>query len=120
MPYSPARPVSSEPTSIGPPVESGTCQLPDCAGDPKAPGRLDEVTFLLERCYQATHWPWRQPGPSPPAEGLEPGQETAAKIPRPTRWSAAPDGPGRCPGRPARITGSPDHDACQSCATLPA
>jgi phosphatidylserine/phosphatidylglycerophosphate/cardiolipin synthase-like enzyme len=85
MPYSPARPVSSEPTSIGPPVESGTCQLPDCAGDPKAPGRLDEVTFLLERCYQGTHWPWRQPATSPPAEGLEPGQETAAKIPRPTR-----------------------------------
>jgi hypothetical protein len=61
MPYSPGAPQApSEPTSIGPLVESGACQFPDCAGDPQAPGRLDEITFLLERCHQGTHWPWRQ------------------------------------------------------------
>ena len=66
MPYSPAQPAPSEPTSIGPPIESGTCQFPDCAGDPQAPGRLDEITFLLERCHHGTHWPWRQAATCPP------------------------------------------------------
>ena len=60
MPYHPAQAASTEPTSIGPPVESGTCQFPDCAGDPQAPGQLDEITFLLERCHQGPNWPWRQ------------------------------------------------------------
>jgi phosphatidylserine/phosphatidylglycerophosphate/cardiolipin synthase-like enzyme len=65
MPYSSSLPVSLfEPTSIGPAVESNTCQFPACPGDPKAPGRLDEVTFLLESCYQGTNWPWRQPATS--------------------------------------------------------
>jgi len=36
------------------------CQYP-CPGDPKAEGRLDEVTFLIERCHQGTEWPWRKP-----------------------------------------------------------
>ncbi len=60
MPYNPARQAPAEPTSIGPRVESGTSQFPDCAGDPQAPGRLDEIAFLLERCHQGTNWPWRQ------------------------------------------------------------
>ena len=65
MPYSSSLPVwMYEPTSIGPAVESNTCQFPGCQGDPEAPGRLDEVTFLLEHCYQGASWPWRQPATS--------------------------------------------------------
>ena len=60
MPYHPAQLASAEPTSIGPPVESGTCPFPDCEGDPQAPGQLDEIAFLLERCHQGPNWPWRQ------------------------------------------------------------
>lgn len=68
MPYTSTLPVTLfEPTSIGPPIESGTGQYAGCAGDPKVPGRLDEVTFLLERCYQGADWPWRQPAVSQPA-----------------------------------------------------
>jgi hypothetical protein len=78
MPYYSRLPVSLfEPTSIGPAVESSTCQFPGCTGDPKAPGRLDEVTFLLERCYQGTNWPWRQPATSFPEE-----QAADIEIPR--------------------------------------
>ena len=72
MPYSASWPVSLfEPTSIGPAAESNSCQFPGCQGDPKAPGRLDEVTFLLERCYQGTSWPWRQPATSISAVGVD-------------------------------------------------
>ena len=73
MPYTSYKPVSLfEPTSIGPAVESGTCQ--SGSGDPKAPGRLDEVTYLLERCDQGGTWPWRQPAASLPEPGDdEPG-----------------------------------------------
>jgi phosphatidylserine/phosphatidylglycerophosphate/cardiolipin synthase-like enzyme len=78
MPYSSSQPVwLYEPTSIGPPVESSTCQFSSCPGDPDAPGRLDEVTFLLEHCYQGTSWPWRQPATS------STGQEAAGiEVPR--------------------------------------
>jgi phosphatidylserine/phosphatidylglycerophosphate/cardiolipin synthase-like enzyme len=62
IPYSSNDPVwIYEPTSIGPPVESSVCQFASCSGDPKAPGRLDEITFLLERCHEGGNWPWRQP-----------------------------------------------------------
>lgn len=72
MPYSSSWPVSLfEPTSIGPNVEGNVCQFPACSGDPKAAGRLDEVTFLLERCYQGTSWPWRQPATSVAFEEAE-------------------------------------------------
>jgi phosphatidylserine/phosphatidylglycerophosphate/cardiolipin synthase-like enzyme len=57
-----------EPTSIGPAVGRGTCQFSSCPGDPDAPGRLDEVSFLLERCHEGTSWPWRQPSASITAE----------------------------------------------------
>jgi phosphatidylserine/phosphatidylglycerophosphate/cardiolipin synthase-like enzyme len=71
MPYTSSLPVSLfEPTSIGPPVESATCQFDSCAGDPKAPGRLDEVTFLLERCHDGGNWPWRQPATSLAEPGM--------------------------------------------------
>lgn len=61
-----------EPTSVGspylpdvvPPLESAT-SFPNSPGDPKAPGRLDEVSFLLERGRHdptwslPDEWPWR-------------------------------------------------------------
>jgi hypothetical protein len=64
-----------EPTSVAvppplpprQPLEVATCPFPECAGDPGAPGRLDEVSFLLERCRQdpstplSVEWPWRHP-----------------------------------------------------------
>lgn len=48
-----------EPTSIGARVEENVCSSSSSHGDPKAPGRLDEVTFLLEQCHSGTTWPWR-------------------------------------------------------------
>ncbi len=68
-----------DPTGIGPAVQSNVCQFPACPGDPEAPGRLDEVTFLLERCYNGSSWPWRVPATSLFAEGAA---EEAVEIPR--------------------------------------
>lgn len=60
MPYDGMKPdYLFEPTSIAPAVESNVCAYPECKGDPKAAGRLDEVTYLLERCHRGTTWPWR-------------------------------------------------------------
>ncbi|HLX87473.1 MAG TPA: hypothetical protein VKR22_03285 [Acidimicrobiales bacterium] len=53
-----------EPTSIGTKVDTKVCQYPKCPGDPGKPGRLDEITFLLERCHDGTTWPWRKPATS--------------------------------------------------------
>jgi hypothetical protein len=71
MPYSSNMPISLfEPTSIGPDVDDNVCQFPDCPGDPKVKGRLDEITFLLERCHQGNNWPWRRPATTVSAEAL--------------------------------------------------
>ena len=84
MPYHSSFPVSLfEPTSIGPRVESHVCQFPDCPGDPKARGRLDEISFLLERCHEGTHWPWRKPAKSLTSRGRRgagPQDATADRV----------------------------------------
>jgi hypothetical protein len=56
-----------EPSSIGPVSWKG---IPDietnvCAGQPTSlAGRLDEVTYLIERCHEKDTWPWRKPNTS--------------------------------------------------------
>jgi hypothetical protein len=74
IPYTPSWRPSwvFEPTSIGPPVDTSVCQFPACPGDPKAPGRLDEITFLLERCHDGASWPWRVPATSIEEEAPQP------------------------------------------------
>lgn len=73
MPTSCSYPISMfEPTSIGSNVEGSVCNASSSHGDPKAPGRLDEVTFLLERCHSGTTWPFRVPAKSLAEEGEEP------------------------------------------------
>ena len=47
-----------EPSSIKDGIGDAVCQH-GCPGDPKAAGRLDELTFLIERCHHGTNWPWR-------------------------------------------------------------
>ncbi|MCS5692967.1 hypothetical protein NZK33_13380 [Cyanobium sp. FGCU-6] len=79
MPYSSSKPVSLfEPTSIGTNIEGSTCQFPQCSGDPRALGRLDEVSFLLERCHDGNSWPWRQPATPVSEEEAE----EVGKVPR--------------------------------------
>ena len=65
MPYNGQKPYSLfEPTSIGSAVDTAPkCQFSSSPGDPKAPGRLDEITFLLERCFQNKTWPLRVAAP---------------------------------------------------------
>jgi hypothetical protein len=60
MPYDGIKPYTLfEPSSIGSAADSAQCAFPECPGDPKAPGRLDEVTYLIERCHRGNSWPWR-------------------------------------------------------------
>jgi phosphatidylserine/phosphatidylglycerophosphate/cardiolipin synthase-like enzyme len=81
MPYSMTMPEwLFEPTSIEPPVESSVCQFPNCPGDPKVPGRLDEVTFLLERCHDGSSWPWRKPATGPFAAEEELSPEAVPRL----------------------------------------
>jgi hypothetical protein len=97
MPYS-EQPPRPEPTSIGPPVDTGSCQFPDCAGDPRAPGRLDQVSFLLERCQHGGDWPWRQ------AATGRGGRRRQSARPRPRRLGcgAGPPAGHAGPARPPR------------------
>ena len=49
-----------DPSSINMKVESEIC--PDSInadGDPRSPGRLDEIVFLIENCGQGDNWPYR-------------------------------------------------------------
>ena len=51
-----------EPSSLNTKIESNTCpESSDVTGDPKAPGRLDEIVFLIEKCGHGDKWPWRMP-----------------------------------------------------------
>jgi len=51
-----------EPSSLDTKIESEICpESFDVAGDPKIPGRLDEIVFLVENCGQGDNWPWRVP-----------------------------------------------------------
>jgi hypothetical protein len=51
-----------EPSSLNTKIESEICQK-SCKvrGDPEAPGRLDEIVFLIENCGHGDKWPWRVP-----------------------------------------------------------
>ncbi len=49
-----------DPSSINMKVESEIC--PDSInadGDPRSPGRLDQIVFLIENCGQGDNWPYR-------------------------------------------------------------
>jgi phosphatidylserine/phosphatidylglycerophosphate/cardiolipin synthase-like enzyme len=60
MPYGCSTPrCLFEPTSIGSDVEKAVCA--GSPGDPGAPGRLDEISYLLERCHKGDDWPYRYP-----------------------------------------------------------
>ena len=51
-----------EPSSLNTKIESEICpESSDVLGDPKAPGRLDEIVFLIENCGHGDKWPWRVP-----------------------------------------------------------
>jgi len=71
-----------EPTSIASPHDAADCQFPEAHGDPKAPGRLDEITFLLERCHRGNDWPWRQPNDDVLGDLLASIEEAIALMPR--------------------------------------
>ena len=51
-----------EPSSLNAKIESEICPKSSSAvGDPEAPGRLDEIVFLIENCGHGDEWPWRVP-----------------------------------------------------------
>ena len=51
-----------EPTSIDGDIDNAQSPY-TLAGDPKRAGSLDEVTFLLEHCFQNKTWPLRVAAP---------------------------------------------------------
>ncbi len=51
-----------EPSSLNTKIESEICtKSSGVFGDPEAPGRLDEIVFLIENCGHGDKWPWRVP-----------------------------------------------------------
>jgi phosphatidylserine/phosphatidylglycerophosphate/cardiolipin synthase-like enzyme len=51
-----------EPSSLNTKIESEICpESSSVLGDPQAPGRLDEIVFLIENCGHGDKWPWRVP-----------------------------------------------------------
>jgi hypothetical protein len=51
-----------EPSSLNAKIESEICpKSSGVLGDPEAPGRLDEIVFLIENCGHGDKWPWRVP-----------------------------------------------------------
>jgi hypothetical protein len=51
-----------EPSSLNLKIESEICpKSSGVFGDPEAPGRLDEIVFLIENCGHGDKWPWRVP-----------------------------------------------------------
>ncbi len=51
-----------EPSSLNTKIESEICPKScNVSGDPVAPGRLDEIVFLIENCGHGDKWPWRVP-----------------------------------------------------------
>ncbi|MDD1758565.1 MAG: phospholipase D-like domain-containing protein [Methanotrichaceae archaeon] len=51
-----------EPSSLNTKIESEICpESSSISGDPKVPGRLDEIVFLIENCGHGDKWPWRVP-----------------------------------------------------------
>jgi phosphatidylserine/phosphatidylglycerophosphate/cardiolipin synthase-like enzyme len=69
-----------EPTSIGSKVQDNVCQFPECKDDPKAKGRLDEITYLLERCHKDNSWPWRVPARFLAADAPETPEEPIPRL----------------------------------------
>ena len=51
-----------EPSSLNTKIESEICpKSSNVSGDPEAPGRLDEIVFLIEKCGHGDKWLWRVP-----------------------------------------------------------
>ncbi|MGB5100082.1 MAG: phospholipase D-like domain-containing protein [Methanothrix sp.] len=51
-----------EPSSLNTKIEAEICgKSSGVIGDPEAPGRLDEIVFLIENCGHGDKWPWRVP-----------------------------------------------------------
>ncbi len=51
-----------EPSSLNTKIESEICPKScNVPGDPMAPGRLDEIVFLIENCGPGDKWPYRVP-----------------------------------------------------------
>ncbi|HEX2084851.1 MAG TPA: tectonin domain-containing protein, partial [Solirubrobacteraceae bacterium] len=90
MPYAGTwRQAFIEPSSIGTNVDTSGwgCPYPDCPGDPKSIGTLDQITWLLERCHRRGDFYWRQANwhttavVADPPPGLTPEQAVEPELP---------------------------------------